>query len=99
MDAAANDAVNLTEKLIQVWRGEADASLLDRYVRQRRAICIEEVQRMSIRNKQLLEERDPAVRQQHLQELIAIANDPVRARQHMLGSSMIAGVRKAETIE
>jgi 3-(3-hydroxy-phenyl)propionate hydroxylase len=99
LNSGIHDAVNLTEKLARIWRGEAEASLLDRYVRQRRAVCIEEVQRMSIRNKQLLEERDPAVQRQHLIELVAIANDPARARAHMLGSSMIAGVRKAAEIE
>jgi 3-(3-hydroxy-phenyl)propionate hydroxylase len=98
LNSGIHDAVNLTEKLIQVWRGDADESLLDRYVRQRRATCIDEVQRMSIRNKRLLEERDPAVRRQHLTELVAIANDPERARKHMLDTSMISGVRKAAEI-
>jgi 3-(3-hydroxy-phenyl)propionate hydroxylase len=54
---------------------------------------------MSIRNKQLLEERDPAVRHQHLRELIDIADDPGRARRHMLDTSMISGVRKAAEID
>ena len=99
LNSGIHDAINLTKKLVRVWKGEADATLLDRYVRQRRAICIEEVQRMSIRNKQLLEERDPEVRRQHLAELVAIANDPARAREHVLNTSMISGVRKAEQIE
>jgi 3-(3-hydroxy-phenyl)propionate hydroxylase len=68
-------------------------------VRQRRAVCIEEVQRMSIRNKQLLEERDPVVQRHRLTELVAIAHDPERARRHMLDTSMISGVRKAAEIE
>jgi 3-(3-hydroxy-phenyl)propionate hydroxylase len=99
LNSGIHDAINLSEKLVRVCRGEADAALLDRYVRQRRAVCIEEVQRMSIRNKQLLEERDPAVQRQHLTELVAIANDTERARAHMLNTSMISGVRKAAEIE
>jgi 3-(3-hydroxy-phenyl)propionate hydroxylase len=99
LNSGIHDAINLSEKLIRVWRGEADHSLLDRYVRQRRAVCIEEVQRMSIRNKQLLEERDPVVQRHHLIELVAIANDAERARRHMLETSMISGVRKAAAIE
>lgn len=98
LNSGIHDAVNLSDKLIQVWSGDADETLLDRYVRQRRATCIDEVQRMSIRNKRLLEERDPAVQRQHLTDLIAIANDPERARQHMLETSMISGVRKAAEI-
>jgi 3-(3-hydroxy-phenyl)propionate hydroxylase len=99
LNSGIHDAVNLGEKLVQVWRGEADASLLDRYVRQRRAVCVEEVQRMSIRNKRVMEERDPQVRRQHLAELVAVANDPERAREYVLASSMIFGVRKAAEIE
>jgi hypothetical protein len=33
-----------------------------------------------------------------MEELVAIANDPPRARQHMLESSMIAGLRKSKEI-
>jgi 3-(3-hydroxy-phenyl)propionate hydroxylase len=98
LNSGIHDAVNLAEKLGPVWKGEADAALLDRYVRQRRAICVEEVQRISIRNKRIMEERDPAVRRQHLLDFIAIANDPVRCRKHLLDTSMISGVRKAAEI-
>jgi 3-(3-hydroxy-phenyl)propionate hydroxylase len=99
LNSGIHDAVNLAEKLVQVWRGEANATLLDRYVRQRRTVCIEQVQRMSTMNKRMLEERDPEVQRQHLLELVAIANDPQRARAHLLNTSMITGVRNAAAIE
>ena len=99
LNSGIHDAVNLADKLAPVWRGEADAALLDRYVRQRRAATIEQVQAMSIRNKRLLEERDPAVQRQRMVELIATAADPGRARQYLLESSMIAGLRKSLEIE
>jgi len=98
LNSGIHDAVNLADKLARVWRGEAGEELLDLYVRQRRATTIDQVQAMSIRNKRLLEERDPAVQNSRMQELVAIANDPQRARQHMLESSMIAGLRKSEGI-
>jgi 3-(3-hydroxy-phenyl)propionate hydroxylase len=94
LNSGIHDAVNLADKLGQVWRGESDA-LLDRYVRQRRSATVEQVQAMSIRNKRLLEERDPAVQRQHLSELVALANDPERARQYLLDSSMISGLRRS----
>ena len=59
LNSGIHDAVNLADKLARVWRGEADEALLDLYVRQRRTTTIEQVQAMSIRNKRLLEERDP----------------------------------------
>ena len=99
LNSGIHDAVNLAEKLAQVWSGEADDSLLERYVRQRRAATIEHVQAMSIRNKRLLEERDPQVHRSRMEELVAIAGDPQRARAYMLESSMIAGLRKSAQIE
>ena len=99
LNSGIHDAVNLAEKLARVWRGEMPETLLDLYVRQRRATTIEQVQAMSIRNKRLLEERDPEVQKSRMEELVAIASDTQRARQYMLESSMIAGLRKSEEVE
>jgi 3-(3-hydroxy-phenyl)propionate hydroxylase len=95
LNSGIHDAVNLADKLARVWHGEARDDLLDVYVRQRRATTIEQVQAMSIRNKRLLEERDPQVQRSRMEELVAVAADPQRARQHLLESSMIAGLRKS----
>jgi 3-(3-hydroxy-phenyl)propionate hydroxylase len=99
LNSGIHDAINLSEKLGRVWRGEADEALLDLYVRQRRAATIEQVQAMSIRNKRMLEERDPAVQRERLRELIEIANDPVRARQHLLNTSMISGLERSYKVQ
>jgi 3-(3-hydroxy-phenyl)propionate hydroxylase len=99
LNSGIHDAVNLAKKLAKVWRGEADDSLLDVYVRQRRAATIEQVQAMSIRNKRLLEERDPAVQRERMLELVEIAGDPERARDHLLDSSMISGLRRAAAVQ
>jgi 3-(3-hydroxy-phenyl)propionate hydroxylase len=98
LNGALHAAINLAEKLGPVWRGEAEESLLDRYVRQRRQANIEFVQAQSIRNKELLQERDPAVRAARLAELRRTAADRGRAREFLLGSSMIASVRRAAEI-
>jgi 3-(3-hydroxy-phenyl)propionate hydroxylase len=98
LNSGIHDAVNLSEKLGRVWRGEAEAALVDRYVRQRRAATVEQVQAMSIRNKRLLEERDAAVQREHMRALVAIAGDPARARAHLLDTTMIAGLRRANEV-
>jgi 3-(3-hydroxy-phenyl)propionate hydroxylase len=98
LNSGIHDAVNLSDKLGRVWNGQADDSLLDVYDRQRRAATVEQVQSISIRNKRMLEERDPKVQREHLRNLVAVANDPARARQHMLDTSMISGVRRAAEI-
>jgi 3-(3-hydroxy-phenyl)propionate hydroxylase len=101
LNSAIHDAMNLAEKLARIWHGRAaePEEELERYVRQRRTVNVEFVQQMSIRNKRLLEERDPEVRRQRLDELRAIAADPERAYQHLLRTSMIASVRRAAAIE
>jgi 3-(3-hydroxy-phenyl)propionate hydroxylase len=98
LNSGIHDAVNLAGKLARVWRGEESEALLDLYVHQRRKTTIDQVQAMSIRNKRLLEERDPAVQKARMEELMAIAADPLRARQFLLDSSMIAGLRRSQEI-
>jgi len=99
LNSGVHDAINLAEKLGRVWRGEADDSVLDQFVRQRRSATVEQVQAMSIRNKRLLEERDPKVQRERLTELIATAGDAERARKYLLESSMIAGLRRANEVQ
>lgn len=99
MNAGIQDAGSLVAKLAAVWHGEADDSVLDLYVRQRRQVNIEYVQAVSIRNKQTLEERDPEVRRTRLEEYGRAAADPVLAKEILMKSSMIASMRRAETIQ
>ena len=98
LNSGIHDAINLSDKLARHWHGEPEA-LLDLYSRQRRAATIEQVQAMSIRNKQTMEERDPAVQRARLEELVTIANDPARARQHLLNTSMISGLKRANEVQ
>jgi len=98
LNSGIHDGVNLAGKLVAVLEG-ADEALLDRYVRQRRLTNIEYVQAITIRNKRLLEERDPQVRAGHLDELRRTAADPAQARAYLLNSSMIASIARAEEIQ
>ena len=69
MNSGVHDAINLADKLIAIARKEADDSVLDRYERQRRHVAIAHTQAQTIRNKRLLAEQDPAVRQRNHDEL------------------------------
>jgi 3-(3-hydroxy-phenyl)propionate hydroxylase len=95
LNSGIHDAVNLAAKLARVWRDEESEALLELYVQQRRKTTIDQVQAMSIRNKRLLEERDPAVQKARMEELIATAADPQRARDYLLETSMIAGLKRS----
>jgi 3-(3-hydroxy-phenyl)propionate hydroxylase len=98
LNSALQDAINMTDKLSAVWRGNADEPVLDLYVRQRRTVNIEYVQESSIRNKRTLEETDPIIRKQRLEELRRAADVPVLAKEVVMKSSMIASMRRANAI-
>jgi len=97
LNGGLQDAANLSSKLAAVLDGASD-QLLDLYSLQRRTVSIEFVQRQTIANKKRLEEKDPAERRKNLSDLSAIAGDPVRARDFLRGTSMIAMQRRAESI-
>ena len=97
MNGGIHDAVNLVEKLAAVWDGE-DPALLGRYERQRRTIALEDVQKATARNRELMRERDPAARERSLDELRRTAADPVRTKEMLLKSSMISGLQQAAAI-
>jgi 3-(3-hydroxy-phenyl)propionate hydroxylase len=83
LNGGLQDAANLSEKLASILLdGASDRQL-------------EFVQQQSIDNKKRLEARDPEIRARHLAELRDMAADPSRARQFLLGTSMIASQRRA----
>ena len=98
LNGGIQDAVNLAEKLAAVLLDGAPDRLLDLYDLQRRTVAREFVQQQSIENKKRLEARDPEVRRRNLDELRAMAQDPVRARQFLLRTAMIAMQRRAQSI-
>jgi 3-(3-hydroxy-phenyl)propionate hydroxylase len=98
MNSGVHDAINLADKLIAITRGEADDSVLDRYERQRRHVAIAHTQAQTIRNKRLLAERDPAVRQRNHDELRRTAEDPALARKFLLRTALFESLREAEAI-
>lgn len=98
MNSGIHDAVNLGDKLSRVLEGEPD-DLLDRYVRQRRHAAVTHVQAMSIRNRRLMGESDPATRQQRHDELRRTAENPKKSREFILRASLIDSVREAAAIE
>ena len=98
MNGGVHDAVNLTEKLAKVWKGEADLSITEQYTRQRRKACVDTVQAQSIRNRKMMAETDPAAREAFHQEMRDTAADPARHKAFVMGSSMIQSLRDLEEV-
>ncbi|MFC5585372.1 FAD-dependent oxidoreductase [Nitratireductor kimnyeongensis] len=100
LNGSVHDAVNLGGKLVEIYLdGAPHEDLFDLYDRQRRPVNIRAVQSMSIRNKKLLEERDPDVRAAEQRRLREIAANPETARAYLLNSSMINSVREAAAVK
>jgi 3-(3-hydroxy-phenyl)propionate hydroxylase len=98
LNSGVHDAFNLADKLARILQGAAHESELDRYDRQRRQIAVKHTQAQTIRNKRLLEERDPAVRKRNHEELRKTADDPVLARKFLLRTSLFDSLHEAEQI-
>jgi 3-(3-hydroxy-phenyl)propionate hydroxylase len=94
MNGGIHDAINLTDRIAKVWRGEAPKAELDRYDRQRRLVTLEYIQKYTIQNKKNLESGG----KEFGANLRAIATDPARTRDYLLRVSMIASLTRAEEL-
>jgi 3-(3-hydroxy-phenyl)propionate hydroxylase len=98
MNSGIHDAMNLAEKLNDIFNGHADPTVLDRYSRQRRKAQTDFVQAQSIANKQTLEERDPLVRRRHLDGLRHTSEDVTLHKQFLYRSLMFDSLRAANAV-
>ena len=99
MNGGIHDAKNLAEKLADIWFGRTGPEVLDRYTRQRRKAQTDYVQAQTIENKRRLEEKDPAVQRQHLEELRRISEDVALHRKFLYRSSLFDSLRSANAVE
>jgi 3-(3-hydroxy-phenyl)propionate hydroxylase len=98
LNSGVHDAFNLADKLARILHGKGDEAELGRYERQRRHVAVKHTQAQTIRNKRLLEERDPAVRRRNHDELRRQAEDPKLARKFLLRTALFESLREAEQI-
>jgi len=94
MNGGIHDAINLTDRLAEVWHGSKGDAELDRFDRQRRLVTKEYVEKQSIQNKKNLEAPGSEFRDR----LVAIAADPGRTRDYLLAVSMISSLRRAQEL-
>jgi 3-(3-hydroxy-phenyl)propionate hydroxylase len=90
-----HDAVELSDTLRLVTRGEAGEGLFDRYAQRRRALNIEYVQQQTVDNKRRLDECDPRTREANLEHLRRTAENPVLHKQFLMRTSLLESTRKS----
>jgi 3-(3-hydroxy-phenyl)propionate hydroxylase len=99
MNGGIHDAMNLVEKLADIWFGRAGFEVLDRYTRQRRKAQTDYVQAQTIQNKRRLEEKDPVIRRKHLEELRRISDDVTLHKTFLYHASLFDSLRSANAVE
>jgi 3-(3-hydroxy-phenyl)propionate hydroxylase len=97
LNGGIHDAFNLAGKLIEVSRG-APKETLERYSRQRRQVALDVVQQTALRNRAILNTREPQARRAYHDELRRIVDDPDKHRTYVMRTSMIQSLRDAERI-
>lgn len=96
MNGGIHDAFVLGRALVAAWHDGCSMAALERYARTRRHIAAQFINEATARNKRVMEERDPAARQAHLEAMQSIASDPVRAHGYLMRSAMIDAWRASE---
>ena len=99
MNGGIHDAMNLTQKLADVWYGRAGADVFDRYTRQRRKAQVDYVQAQTIANKRALEEKDPVIRRAHLDELRRISEDVKLHKQFLYRAALFDSLNSANAVQ
>ncbi|MGZ0246583.1 MAG: FAD-dependent oxidoreductase [Alphaproteobacteria bacterium] len=94
LNGGIQDAVNLTDKLAAVIIDGEDERLMDLYDKQRRTYAVEFVQEQTIANKKRLEATDPEARAANMKNLREMAGHPAKARNFLLGATMISAMRR-----
>lgn len=93
MNGGIHDAMNLTERLAEVWHGKKPDAELDRFDKQRRGVTEAHVQTQSIQNKKNLE--TPSEFKERLRD---IAADAKQTYEYLINVSMIGSLRQAEKL-
>jgi 2-polyprenyl-6-methoxyphenol hydroxylase-like FAD-dependent oxidoreductase len=93
LNGGIHDAFNLAEKLVAVLRG-APIETLERYSRQRRKVALDVVQQTTLRNRAILNTREPEARRAYYDDLRRTVDDPEKHRNYVMRTSMIASLRE-----
>jgi 3-(3-hydroxy-phenyl)propionate hydroxylase len=94
MNGGIHDAINLTDRLAEVWSGSKGDTEFDRFEQQRRLVTKEYVEKQSIQNKKNLEAPGTEFRDR----LIEIAADARKTRDYLLAVSMIGSLKRAQEL-
>ena len=76
----------------------APLDTLQRYSRQRRKVALDVVQQTTLRNRSILNTREPGARQAYYDDLHRTVEDPEKHRNYVMRTSMIQSLRDVEQV-
>ena len=94
LNSGIHDAVDLSQRLVRILKGEDATSELDTYSDTRRHVALEYVRQITEKNTKVMTEKDENERIRLQQELTAVSTNPEKAKEWMLRSAMITSVRE-----
>lgn len=97
LNGGIHDAYNLASTMVEILRG-APLDALGRYERQRRRVALDVVQQTTLRNRAILNTRDPASRAAYYDDLRKTVADPERHKTYLMRTSMISSLRDVAQI-
>ncbi len=95
LNGGIHDAFELAAAIAAMLRG-APPDRLSLYERRRRKVALDTVQQTTLRNRAILNTRDPAARAAYYADLRRTVADPAAHKEYLLRTSMITSLRDAE---
>jgi 3-(3-hydroxy-phenyl)propionate hydroxylase len=94
LNSGIHDATDLSKRLIRIVDGADSQAELEKYSEVRQKVAVEYVKEISEKNTRVVKEKDADYRLKLQKDMNELANDPVRAKEWILRSAMIASVRE-----
>jgi 3-(3-hydroxy-phenyl)propionate hydroxylase len=94
LNSGIHDAVDLSRRLIRICNGADAEAEFSKYSEVRQRVAVDYVKAISEKNTRVVKEKDEDHRKKLQREMAELANDPVRAKEWLLRSAMIASVRE-----
>ena len=98
LNGGIHDAFNLSEQARSRSFAERRSRRCERYSRQRRKVALDVVQQTTLRNRSILNTREPGARRAYYDELRRIVDDPEKHRSYVMRTSMIQSLRDVEQV-
>ncbi|MEH7254078.1 FAD-dependent monooxygenase [Neobacillus niacini] len=94
LNSGVHDATDLSKRLIRIYEGANAEAEFEKYSEVRQKVAVEYVKEISEKNTRVVKEKDTEYRLKLQKDMNELANDPIRAKQWILRSAMIASVRE-----